>query len=122
MSFKPAGRGLTRSAVARQLGVSVATVRRMETRQELTPTIGRGNVRFFDEAAVQALPVRKKRKTKNAVDTRTEGEIAALVFGLFRLNYELGTIVEHVKIPPQKVLELFRYWQGGLSAAVGGAR
>src|SRR5438477_12592565 len=74
-SALPPGR-LTRSQVARRLGVSVTTLRRMEGAQ-LHPEKGPGGVRLFDVAEVEAAFVRFRTVRQGA--TGGGGEIAAEV-------------------------------------------
>ena len=53
---------MTRQAVAKRLGVSVASVRRMEGAQ-LHPTIGLDNVRRFDPVEVEGIAKTRPSKT-----------------------------------------------------------
>src|SRR5450432_2893768 len=54
------GRFLTRRQVARRLGLSLSTVRRMEGVQ-LKPIVGERGVRYFEETEIQAVFVRRRR-------------------------------------------------------------
>src|SRR6188768_3278456 len=56
----PSGRLLTRGQVARRLGTSLSTVRRMEGEQ-LKPIIGPRGVHYFEETEIQAVFVRVRR-------------------------------------------------------------
>lgn len=95
---------LSRSEVAKRLGVSKATIRRREG-TELHPTIGPRGERAFDPKEVEALAsaarVTKKRP-------QTKGEIAAWIFELIDQQKSLAEIVKTTRQPPDVVRKLYR--------------
>ena len=70
---------LTRSQVAKEIGRSLATVRRMEQGNVLTPTVGPGGVRLF--AADQVETIKRTRIRAVRSDT-ADGATAAAVLTL----------------------------------------
>jgi hypothetical protein len=119
-----AGR-LTRGQVATRLGVSVSTVRRFEGTR-LHPTIDADDVRWFDEKEIAALAAelvndgRAKGKAAAAapiaaVDARSAGELAALVFERLEQRQSLAEIVIGLRIAPSVARELFDQWCLGLT-------
>lgn len=97
---------ITRSEVASLLGVSVATVRRMEGKS-LHPKLIDGAWRFeLDE-------VNGVQRTPNAVvkGTPSEGEIAAEIFRRFDEGQSLRQIVRECRQPPEVVQDLYRDWR-----------
>ena len=102
------GRQLTRSDVAATLGVSIATVRRMEDRGELRPQIGRHDVRYFDVKEVRELAARRPRRAGTRM---TRGEIAAAVFRRLDALWDLRRIVLDLQVEPKVVQDLHRAWE-----------
>ena len=66
------GRLLTRGQVARRLGLSLSTVRRME-RVQHKPIVGERGVRYFEETEIQTVLVRVRRM-RMPDDERADGE------------------------------------------------
>jgi hypothetical protein len=96
---------ITRSEVASMLGVSVATVRRMEGKS-LHPKLTDGAWRFeIDE-------VKNVQRVPNAVVRRTpsEGEIAAEIFLRFGEGQSLRQIVCECRQPVRVVRALYQEW------------
>jgi hypothetical protein len=87
---------LTRGQAARRLGVSVATVRRMEG-EELQPIIVDGK-HCFD---VEQLD--RHRKV-------TDGDLAAQVFEMFNADKTQVEAVIALKQPPERIRRLFQDW------------
>jgi hypothetical protein len=103
------GRLLTRSQVARRLGLSLSTVRRMEGAQ-LNPIVGERGVRYFEETEIQAVFVRVRR-TRVPEDERVDGTLAAAAFRLFRNGADVIAVVEELRESPEKVERLFDHWK-----------
>lgn len=99
------GRRLTRSDVARRLGVTTTTVRRLEG-TTLHPEIGDDGVRLFTRDEVERLA--HARAAKPAPEAT--GEVAAEAFRLFRQGYDLAEIVMRLKQPPAAIRRLFDEW------------
>ena len=113
---------LTRAAVARRLGVSVPTVRRMEGRV-LHPERGEGRVRYFDEAEVDALAVhlaQEADKKPEAPRVLTEGEIAARLFPIFERGVSWLDAVVSTKLPPKEVRAAYWQWRQGFRREIPG--
>lgn len=87
---------LTRAQAARRLGVSLATVRRMEG-AELQPVIIDGKHCF----AIDELD--KHRKV-------TDGDLAAQAFELFNADMTQVDVVIALKEPPERIRKLFQDW------------
>jgi hypothetical protein len=109
---------LTRTEVAARLGVSVATVRRLEYEQ-LFPSQDARGVHRFDPAEVDAVtvPTRSRRAHASTADsdvqrraTQKRGRTAARIFRLFRRGTNLAQIVVATNVPPDVVRELYREW------------
>lgn len=73
--------GITRSHVAKRLGVSIATVRRMEGRQ-LHLSVDERGVRFLATAEVETILLKRREAPER--QPNNDGEVAARVFGLLR--------------------------------------
>lgn len=120
------GSRLTRGQVAARLGISVSTVRRYEG-DRLHPTVDENDVRWFDEKEVAALAAELANKSSSkasrnsgaanarAVDQRTAGEIAALVFERFDQRQSLAEIVVGLRVEPDHVAQLFDHYSRGLT-------
>lgn len=116
-------RWLTRHQVAKMLGISIASVRRMEQQGTLHPRMSQG-VNFFDSREVRALardraslspsPLVRARAAASfplcSVPGRTEGQEAADVFRLLNENKGLRDIVIEARIAPIRVRALYREW------------
>ncbi len=103
---------LTRAGAARHLGVSVATVRRMEGRT-LQPAIDARGRHLFERAEVYALAQARARTTRGQTP---EGKVAAKVFTMFEEAAELPEIVIALEIEPLLVRALYREWRVNLEA------
>lgn len=98
---------LTRAQVAAQLGVSKATVRRLEKRKELRPRKGKGDVRLFDPAEVAGVQARSRGMSR--------GEVASAVFTRFERGEPLGRIVIDLRLDPETVRGLYREFRTPLA-------
>jgi hypothetical protein len=105
----PAGKLLTRGEVARRLGLSLSTVRRMEGVQ-LKPIVGERGVRYFEETEIQAVLVRVRR-TRVPVDEGANGALAAAAFTLFRKGADVIAVVTELREPPERIEGLFEHWK-----------
>lgn len=115
---------LTRDDVARRLGVSISTVRRLEGTR-LHPLIDDKSVRRFKASDVERLAKeleaeqRSPRNAQQAVVRAAEmskGELAALVFERLEQRHSLSEIVIALRVPPEDVRELYHTWLVGLWA------
>jgi hypothetical protein len=98
---------LTRSQAARRMGVSVATVRRMEG-EELQPVIIDGKHCF----ALEELD--RHRKV-------TDGDLAAKAFEMFNADKSQVDVVIALKEPPERIRRLFQDWVEMSDCIVAGA-
>ena len=105
----PAGKLLTRGQVARRLGLSLSTVRRMEGVQ-LKPIVGERGVRYFEETEIQAILVRVRR-TRVPVDDGASGALAAAAFTLFLNGADVIAVVAELREPPERIEGLFEQWK-----------
>jgi len=115
---------LTRDDVARRLGVSISTVRRLEGTR-LHPLIDDKSVRRFKASDVERLAreleadQRSPRNAQQAVVRAAEmskGELAALVFERLEQRHSLSEIVIALRVPPEDVRDLYHTWLVGLWA------
>jgi hypothetical protein len=115
---------LTRDDVAKRLGVSISTVRRLEGTR-LHPSIDDKSVRRFKASDVERLAKeleaeqRSPRNAQQAVVRAAEmpkGELAALVFERLEQRHSLSEIVIALRVPPEDVRELYHSWLVGLWA------
>ncbi len=115
---------LTRDDVAKRLGVSISTVRRLEGTR-LHPSIDGNSVRRFKASDVERLAreleaeQRSPRNAQQAVVRAAEmpkGELAALVFEKLEQRHSLSEIVIALRVPPEDVRELYHTWLVGLWA------
>jgi hypothetical protein len=104
-----AGKLLTRGQVARRLGLSLSSVRRMEGVQ-LKPIVGERGVRYFEETEIQTVLVRVRR-TRVPGDERADGTLAAAAFALFRNGADVVAVVAELRETPAKIEELFEHWK-----------
>lgn len=98
---------LTRHDVATRLGVSIATVRRMEG-SALHPTVDSQGVHWFAVTEVRSVSI--ERSQKPLARGADEGEVAARVFELFRLGADLRKVVIAVRVHPRVVRALYAEW------------
>jgi DNA-binding transcriptional MerR regulator len=115
---------LTRDDVAKRLGVSISTVRRLEGTR-LHPAIDDKSVRRFKASDVERLAKeleaeqRSPRNSQQAAVRAAEmskGELAALVFERLEQRHSLSEIVIALRVPPEDVRELYHTWLVGLWA------
>lgn len=115
---------LTRDDVAKRLGVSISTVRRLEGTR-LHPLIDDKSVRRLKASDVERLAKeleaeqRSPRNAQQAVVRAAEmpkGELAALVFERLEQRHSLSEIVIALRVPPEDVRELYHTWLVGLWA------
>jgi hypothetical protein len=104
--WRQAAAPLTRAQVAKQLGVSISSVRRMEGR-ELHPKRLPDGTHVFAEDEIAALVASRPAPPPPPL---SEGELAAKLFAMFASGKELRDIVIELKIPPRTVRELFAQW------------
>jgi len=105
----PPADGLTRSQVARQLGVGVTAVHHMRLRGDLRPTRDAGGVWRYDPADVIRAAARRGIR-----GLKTPGDVAAEAFNMFSLGGELQDIVSALRITPAEVRQLYKEWQSSL--------
>jgi hypothetical protein len=113
---------LTRAQVAERIGASIPTVRRSEG-THLHPHVDENGVHWFDPAEVtafaasranEALSRGKIRNGMPARESRTRGELAALVFERFEQRQSQAEIVIGLRVEPETVRELFDQYCRGL--------
>jgi hypothetical protein len=114
----------TRDGVAKRLGVSVSTVRRLEG-SKLHPLIDDNGVRRFRASDVERYAneleaeQRTPRNSAQAVVRAAQlskGEIAGLVFERLEQRHSLAEIVIALRVPPEDVRDLYHTWLVGLWA------
>ena len=105
----PAGKLLTRGEVARRLGLSLSTVRRMEGVQ-LKPIVGERGVRYFEETEIQTVLVRVRR-TRVPLDEHADGTLAAAAFTRFRNGADVVAVVTELRVVPETIESLFEHWK-----------
>jgi hypothetical protein len=96
----PSTYGLTRSEVARQLGVSTTEVHRMGLRGALRPKRDDRGVWRYDPAEVV-----RAAAGRSTAARRTRGQTAALAFRMFDQGGELKDIVMALQEPPEEIGE-----------------
>jgi DNA-binding transcriptional MerR regulator len=115
---------LMRNDVAKRLGVSISTVRRLEGTR-LHPAIDANGARRFKASDVERLAKeleaeqRSPRNAQQAVVRAAEipkGELAALVFERLEQRHSLSEIVIALRLPPEDVRDLHHTWLVGLYA------
>jgi hypothetical protein len=100
---------LTRGEVAAVLRVSIATVRRWQTR-ELHPRRDDTGMYLFDPAEVEAL--RSSRPAPPEPRACTEaGELASEAFKMFRDGVDVRDVVIALKKPPDEIETLYAQWE-----------
>jgi hypothetical protein len=102
------GRLLTRGQVARRLGMSLSSVRRMEGEQ-LKPIVDARGVHHFEETEIQAVFVRVRR-ARAPHDERADGALAAAAFALFRSGADVIAVVKELREAPERIEPLFGQW------------
>ena len=102
--------GLSRAEVARELGVSTATVHRMRMRKELDARLAIDGVTWvYDPGAVLRLASRLAHPSR-----RADGEVAARSFELFDQGKDLRQVVVELRESPEIVRQLYREWRSEL--------
>ena len=117
------GKLLKRSEAARLLGVSTATVRRMEG-ATLTPVLGPDGVHRFHEEHVRELVIHRVRTIPESLDAY-DAEEAAAAFDLFDQDVHPVDVVKRTKLHPRAVAAMHREWvslRGGYVVAGDTAR
>ena len=99
----------TRAQVARRLGKSISTVRRLEG-VDLHPVRGPDGVNRFDPAEVEALA---RRTGAPGSASLAPGVLAARVFKRLDEKATLHDLVIELEQPPQVLRALYREWQLG---------
>jgi hypothetical protein len=99
---------LTRADVARRLGMSLSSVRRMEGKV-LNPVVGARGVRYFAETEIEAVFVRIQTREFDAA--RTDSALGADAFALFRDGADPVEAVKRLEIVPDRAERLFRQWR-----------
>lgn len=103
------GAFLTRRQVARRLGLSLSTVRRMEG-GELKPIIDERGVRYFEATEIQAVFVRVRRM-RRPDNERADGTLAAAAFTLFQSGADVVAVVKELREAPERIEALFDHWK-----------
>lgn len=98
--------------MAKRLGTSVASVRRLEGRV-LHPQRGERGVWLFSAAEVARAASTYAGKQKRP--STDDGELAARAFELFRLGHDLAAIVVELRQQPRTIRELYAEWIVDLS-------
>lgn len=106
-SARGSGGYLTRRQVARRLGLSLSTVRRMEG-GELTPIIDERGVRYFEATEIQAVFIRVRRRKPNS--EHADGTLAAAAFRLFQSGADVVAVVKELREAPERIEALFAHW------------
>jgi predicted DNA-binding transcriptional regulator AlpA len=101
-----AARFLRRAEVARLLGVSKSTLRRMEG-TTLKPLVGPRNERLFLEEEVRAVVVTRRAGVAHQTDV---GEIAAEAFTRFDAGGDVVDVVKALRVAPELVESLHDHW------------
>jgi hypothetical protein len=115
----PAG-GMTRVEVADSLGVSVATVRRLEGKT-LHPTRASDGHWCFDPREVESVRPAMAHAGKAAAPGKptgrgpADGELAAKLFPLFERGASFDAVVRETHASPTAIRALFREWRLGYS-------
>ena len=95
---------LTRRQVAHELNTSVATVRRLEKKRELNPIVDCDGVHRFDGQEVGELATKRGRAAQ------ATGDVAAVIFGMFREQKRLDDIVIATRQTPATERALYLEW------------
>ena len=94
---------LTRGEVAKQLGVHISTVRRMERRRELHSVRDRNGIHRFDPKEVANLAAKRGRSAPLA---QVSGPLAARVYKAMHEGKTIDQIVIETELAPEQVLAL----------------
>jgi hypothetical protein len=101
----PATAGITRGEVAKRLGVSVASVRRMEG--EALHPVRREGVWTFDPREVEQIAPGRRSETR--------GEVAAAIFEMLDRGASFSEIVRLTRQSPEAVRDLHQQWRTGFN-------
>jgi hypothetical protein len=102
---------LTRAGVAKRLGCSVASVRRLEKSGELLSHPDEKGVRRFDAQEVERLIPRRTVAPRSST-RRDDGELAAAAFAMFERGvFDCAEVVKALRVPPATVDRLFAEWR-----------
>lgn len=116
MPDKRSGAGwLGRSAVARALGVSVSTVRRLEGTL-LHPVHAAGGARRFDPDEVERARAHlgvAVAAVDTGFDARDDGDLAARLFPLFERGASFADVIGTTRASPESVRALYWEWRQG---------
>lgn len=113
---------LTRAEVARRLGISQSSVRRLE--EKLRPVVDEKGWHRFDPRKVQAhldssspaLERRKRARSRtpsDAVSPEGDGRHDARLFRLFEANRSHAAVVMETGLPSQVVRRAYLEWRSG---------
>ncbi len=104
---------LTRAEVARRLGVSRTTLRRLEGKS-LHPVEGPRGVHFFEAREVDAFEITyralRTRSPVGACRDSDEGDDAAEAFALFDQGASAVDVVKALRLPPERVAAWHSAW------------
>jgi hypothetical protein len=102
---------LTRAEVARRLGVSVTTLRRMEG-TKLHPTRRSDGVHLFDATEVEAVLVtyRQVRSRTTRASAEADGALAAQAFECFDQRVPVSEVVKRLQIAPERAAAFQIAW------------
>ena len=114
LTMEPAVDEMTRNGVAKRLGCSVTTVRRMEGKH-LRPRVAPDGVHYFRRSEVNGLALRYvSGRDRNRVEQdrheEREGKLAARVFELFDDGCTAAEVVKRLEIVPRRVIDLVGQW------------
>ncbi len=114
-----AGKLLKRSEAARLLGVSAATIRRMEG-TTLAPVLGPDGVHRFREEHVRELVIHRVRMVPESPDAY-DAEEAATALDLFDQDVHPVDVVKRTKLHPRAVAAMHREWVSprGVTVSLG---
>ncbi len=102
------GKLLKRNEAARLLGVSTATIRRMEG-STLEPVRGADGVHRFREEHVRELVIHRVSTTPGSPDVY-DAEDAAIAFDLFDQGLHPVDVVKRTKLHPRSIVAMHREW------------
>jgi len=103
----PEAVAMTRAAVARRLGVAIASVRRMEARGDLHPEQTAGGVRLFDPQEVEQLAATRGAVTASPASSPTS-EVTELRQRVEQLEGQLAALAADQQTVRQTVVTGFQ--------------
>lgn len=111
---------LTRRDVEEALGISTASVRRLEGKS-LHPTKGEDGIVRFDPDEVAAVVAARTRSSAVKLRSSADGELAAEAFTRFSKGLGVREVVIDLRQPPEVIQALYRQWReaGGLWISTG---